>query len=58
MTDDKRADLVKLLTVVELRLQTMPRCHPDGTPKTTEEIKREVWQWLSLAAARTDGPSH
>lgn len=55
MTKMQKAELMALLAAVEMRLQTMERHHTDGRPKTPAEIKREMWQWLRLAAARPSG---
>jgi hypothetical protein len=58
MKQRELAALKQVLIAVVLRLRPMERRHPDGTPETPEEAKREVWDWLRLAAARPSGPAH
>lgn len=58
MDDEEKGRLVALLTVVEMRLRAMERRHPNGQPKTTEEIKEEVWQWLRLAGWKPTEQPH
>jgi len=51
------AALKQALAAVEFRLRAVERRNADGAPKAPEEIKREVWDWLRLAAVRPSGPA-
>ena len=58
MTEDEKARLLPLFVCIEMYLQTMERRGADGRLKTEEEIKREVWRWLALAAWKPGDPPH
>lgn len=58
MTERGKQALIAILAAADMYLQTMPRHHPDGTPRTPEDMKSEVKGWLKLVLECPPAPTH